>query len=107
MSILQMTPDSAWVAGSVIVAVVSAGPAYLMARRSRAAESTPHAEAAHAATRETIVDAINAAIGPLHGRLDEMHATLADQTAWQREHAVQHAVNSLHRSPILEMRKAK
>jgi hypothetical protein len=96
-----MTPDLAWVVGSAI----AAGPAYLMARLARQTESTKHAEGAHAETRQVMVDALNAVVGPLTGRLDEMHATLADVHEWQAQHSLEHSTEELKRIPALEIRK--
>lgn len=98
------SPDSAWMVGTLLGAVISAGPAYIAAKRSdRKGKNADVAQ--HETTRQTVVDAITAVIGPLNGRLDEMHATLADVRDWQAEHATSHAVSELTRSPILEMRR--
>lgn len=102
MSNPLISPDGAWIVGSI----VTAGPAYIMARRSgRKAESTNHAELEHVATRAAMVESLNAVIGPLNGRLDEMHATMADMRDWQAEHATDHAVSALQRIPLYEHRK--
>lgn len=99
-----MNPDDAWLIGSVVTACIGAAPAYLAAKRgSRKAESTEHAEMAHEVTRTVIAEAI----GPLTGRLDEMHRTLAEVRDWQAEHTTEHAVTKLQAIPRIELRKGK
>jgi hypothetical protein len=105
------SPDGAWLAGSVAAAFIG-GPltAYVAAKRgARKAESTEHAVAEHEATRAIVVDAVTAAvgavIGPVNGRLDEMHKSLADIGQWQAEHATTHAVSELTRPALMEYRK--
>lgn len=98
------SPDGAWMIGTLLGAAISAGPAYLAAKRSNR-RVTGVEQSQHEATRQATVDALNAVMGPVTGRLDEMHATIADVRDWQAEHATTHAVDSLTRSPILEMRR--
>lgn len=104
-----MDPDAAWIIGTAIGALITTGPAYIAAKRSDRkigkAESTAHAENEHAQTRQIVVDALNSVVGPLNGRLDEMHATLADIHEWQADHGLQHASEALKRIPALEIRK--
>lgn len=107
MSAVQMSPDSAWMVGSTLTALIATGPAYLAAKRgSKKAESTEHAVKEHEVTREAMQNAVTLALGPISGRLDEMHKTLADIQGWQAEHTTEHAVSALRR-PLLEVRKGE
>ena len=107
MSNPMQNPDVAWTIGTIIGAIITSGPMYLALRKGRKleeAESTPHAVREHELTREAIKDALGGLIGPLNGRLDEMHATMNDMREWQEDHATTHAIAAMHKSPI-EYRK--
>jgi TolA-binding protein len=102
----MVNPDAVWLVGSLAVAGIAAGPAYIAAKRgAKRAESTDHAEAEHKATRDAMVEALSSVVGPLNGRLDEMHAQLNDIREWQTDHAVEHATEKLTRPSVLEYRK--
>lgn len=100
---VSMTPDDAWIVGSSLTALIATGPAYLAAKRG--AQKTGHTDPEVA--KAAVVDALQAVVGPLNGRLDEMHQTLNDISKWQSEHATDHAISALTRSPILEIRKGE
>lgn len=95
-----LTPDGAWVVGSVVTAAVAAGPAYLAARRSK--NSARHEGEA---TRSAVTDALNQAVGELHGRFDGLSSQLKDVQEWQSEHVTEHAVDRFARTPRLELRR--
>jgi hypothetical protein len=82
----QVTPGAWWAMAAVITSVVTTGPAYLAARRSRGA-----AREEGALTRD--------AIGTLHGRIDELGQSLRSDIAevrdWQAEHATDHAIAAI------------
>lgn len=102
MSAAQMSPDAAWIVGAAISAGITAGPAYIAAKRvARKAESTEHAEVEHSVTRESFAEFA----GKILGRLDEQRETLSEVRDWQAEHTTEHAVARLV-SP-LEIRKGK
>jgi hypothetical protein len=84
----QISPDVAWLVGAVVTSAVTAGPAYMAARKSRGA-----AREEGALTRE----AFGEAIGKLDGRLDELRADVAEVRDWQAEHATEHAVAAFQR----------
>jgi predicted nucleic acid-binding protein len=102
MSAAQMSPDTAWVVGSVVTAVVASGPAYLAAKRG--ASKRPDESAAHAETRATVTDSLNIAVGQIMGRLDAMAAQLSDVQSWQAEHTTEHAVSRITRADVVERR---
>jgi hypothetical protein len=104
MSNPLMSPDAAWVIGTTLGAAISAAPAYIATKRSnRKVETSEHTE--HEATRTAMVDALKLIVGPLDGRLTEMHIDIKEMRDWQAEHTTEHAVTALTRSPILEYRK--
>lgn len=91
-----MTPDAAWMIGSVVTAVIATGPAYLAARRSRT-------NASHAVTN-AVGDVISREFGAISAKLDEHGKQLTDIQEWQAEHTTEHAVSTIMRSR-LELRR--
>lgn len=90
------SPNWAYVVG----ALVTAGPAYLLARRNNGA-----AAAEGQATRTAVTDALNQGLGQVSGRLDAMHSDIKEVQAWQAEHTTEHAVMTLTRTrPRIERR---
>lgn len=98
----QMTPDSAWIIGSALTAIIATGPSYLARRAARKAESTEHAEREHTVTR----DAFAEFTGKVLSRLDDQREQLNDVREWQAEHSTAHAIDKLT-VPALEVRKGK
>lgn len=96
----SLTPDAAWVVGSVVTAAVAAGPAYIASRRSKTS-----ARHEGEATRNAVTDALNQAVGTLHGRFDSLAEQLKDVQDWQAEHVTEHAVDRFTRSPRIELRR--
>jgi TolA-binding protein len=82
------SPDWAYVVG----AAVTAGPAYLLARRNKSAAAVEGQ-----ATRTAVTDALNEGLGRLNGRIDAMHSDVSELAAWQAEHTTEHAVFDLTR----------
>jgi hypothetical protein len=90
----MITPDTAWVVGSVVAAAIATGPAYLANRRNRR-------------TSGELTDVLSHEFGRLHGRLDAQDAALKEVRDWQAEHTTEHAVNLLTRSRLELRRKDK
>lgn len=93
-----MSPDTAWTIGAIAVSLITTGPAYLAARKSRGA-----AREEGALTR----DAVSSAIGELHGRLDGLRDDLSEVRDWQAAHTTEHAVSAFQHTdphPRLERR---
>jgi len=76
----------AWAVGAVLVSLVTTGPAYLAARRSR---GTAREEGA--LTR----DAVSEAIGALNGRVDDLRSDIAEVREWQAAHTTDHTIAAI------------
>jgi hypothetical protein len=98
----QMNPDTAWIVGSAVSAVIATGPAYIAAKRGAA--KRPDDTAAHAETRNAVADSLNMAVGQIMGRLDAMAGQLSDVQSWQAEHTTEHAVSRITRADVVERR---
>jgi len=94
----NITPDAAWVMGSVATALIATGPAYITARSQKRRARREHEE-----TRSTVESAILSAVGSLDGRLDEVSKRLDSIQNWQAGHAADHAVYGM-RNRRLERR---
>lgn len=88
----SIAPGMAWVIGAIGASLVTAGPAYLAARKSRGA-----AREEGALTRDTVSEAI----GELNGRIDQLadglRADIAEVRDWQAAHSTEHAVSAFQR----------
>lgn len=86
----QIGPGAWWALGAVATSLVTTGPAYLAARRSRGA-----AREEGALTR----DAVSEAIGQLNGRIDELgeglRSDIAEVRDWQAAHTTDHAIAAI------------
>jgi hypothetical protein len=94
----SIAPGMAWVIGAIGASLVTTGPAYLAARKSRGA-----AREEGALTRDAVVGAI----GELNGRLDGLREDLSEVREWQAAHTTEHAVSAFQRTdphPRLERR---
>lgn len=89
----SVTPGMAWAIGAIVVSVVTTGPAYLAARRSRGA-----AREEGALTRDAVVEAI----GQVNGRIDELgeclRSDIAEVRDWQAAHATDHAIADIRQT---------
>lgn len=72
-----MAPEFAAAFAAVIAAAITAGPAYMAARRTGRTVETEGA-----ATRECVAR--------VEGRVDELREGVADIRAWQAGHAAEH-----------------
>lgn len=84
-----MSPGTAWVIGAVATSLVTTGPAYLAARRSRGA-----AREEGALTRE----ALGEVVGHINGRVDELRSDIQEVRDWQAAHATDHAIADIRRT---------
>jgi hypothetical protein len=98
----SIAPGTAWVIGAIGASLITAGPAYLAARKSR---GTAREEG------ELTRDAVTSAIGELNGRIDQLHdglrADIAEVRDWQAAHTTEHAVSVFQQTnphPRLERR---
>lgn len=85
----SVTPGMAWAIGAIVTSVVTTGPAYVAARRSRGA-----AREEGALTR----DAVSEAIGSLNGRLDDLRTDISEVRDWQAAHTTEHAIADIRRT---------
>jgi hypothetical protein len=85
----SVTPGMAWAIGAIVTSVVTTGPAYVAARRSRGA-----AREEGALTR----DAVSEAIGSLNGRLDDLRTDISEVRDWQAAHTTEHAIADIRRA---------
>jgi hypothetical protein len=92
----MITPDTAWVVGSVVAAAIATGPAYLANRRNRRNSSEQ---------TNAVTDVLATEFGRLHGRLDAQDAQLKEVRDWQAEHTTEHAVERLTTRGRLELRR--
>lgn len=102
-----MSPDTAATAvGAVLVALVSAGPAYLALRRARGAEQeTANARAdirqEGALTRDSVASMLDIALarteGRLDGRLESINEAIRSHDRWQAAHTAEHMILDPHR----------
>jgi hypothetical protein len=100
-----MSPDSAWTIGAIAVSLITTGPAYLAARRSRGA-----AREEGATTRDALGEAVAQINGRIDGLAEGLRADIAEVRDWQAEHVTEHAVSAFqqtHPHPRLERRKAE
>jgi outer membrane murein-binding lipoprotein Lpp len=72
-----------------ITSVVTTGPAYLAARRSRGAAREEG---------EQTRDAISEAIGSLNGRMDDLRQDIAEVRDWQAAHTTDHAIAAIRQT---------
>lgn len=94
MSAAQMNPDVAWVIGAIASAAVTAGPAYLSARRSRGA-----AREEGQATRDALQSAVDSISGRVDGVRDELRSDIKEVRDWQAEHTTEHAISRVLNHP--------
>lgn len=85
-----VTPGMAWAIGAIATSIVTTGPAYLAAKRSRGA-----AREEGALTR----DAVSEAIGSLNGRIDQLaedlRSDIGEVRDWQAAHTTDHTIAAI------------
>lgn len=89
----SVTPGMAWAIGAIVTSLVTTGPAYLAARRSRGA-----AREEGELTRE----ALNGVVGHINGRIDELgeglRSDIAEVRDWQAAHTTDHAIAAIRQT---------
>lgn len=80
-----MSPENAALISAVVVAAITAGPAYIEARRSRRAA---HDEGE--ATREAIVSELSRSDALQTARLNALSEDIASLRDWQTSHTAEH-----------------
>lgn len=75
-------------------AAVTAGPAYLTARRTRTVS-----EDEGQATRDAVDVAVSRIEGRIDGAVDELRAGLAEVRDWQTSHTAEHVLLDYNRNP--------
>lgn len=95
----SIAPGFAWVIGAIGASMVTAGPAYLAARRSRGA-----AREEGVTTRDALGEVAAQINGRIDGLAEGLRADIAEVRDWQASHATEHAVDAFQRSPRLERR---
>lgn len=85
----SVTPSAWWALGAVCTSLVTAGPAYLAARRSRGAAQTEG---------ELTRSAVSEAFGEVNGRIDQLgeglRSDIREVRDWQAAHTTEHAVTA-------------
>lgn len=77
-----------------VVAVITAGPAYIALRRERGS-----AQAEGEATRAAVNQAVGHAVEVLTLRVDEMHRDVRRLEDWQTSHTAEHIIQAENRRP--------
>lgn len=101
----SIAPGMAWVIGAIGASLVTTGPAYLAARRSRGA-----AREEGATTRDALGEVAAQINGRIEGMREGLRADIAEVREWQATHATEHAVDAFQRvdpHPRLERRNTE
>lgn len=89
----QISPGMAWVIGAVCTSLVTTGPAYLTARRSRGS-----AQEQGELTREALGEVKSHINGRIDGMGESLRSDIAEVRDWQAAHTTEHAIADIRRT---------